>query len=203
MPAHLQGETVAAIAVLWAGKVDDGLDAIRSIRDLGPEVDLVAPMPYADFQCMIDIPPGLHNYWTADFHDEFPDDALDVLARFGFERKSAFAQLILIPWGGAVAAAGEDTTPMANRSVRWITHPFATWEHANDSDANIAWAREFRQGIAPYATGGIYLNFIGDEGQQRVRAAFGKEKYDRLAEIKAEWDPSNTFRGNQNIIPAT
>jgi FAD/FMN-containing dehydrogenase len=86
--------------------------------------------------------------------------------------------------------------------VPWITHPFALWEHQADTEENIAWARGFRRDIAHYATGGIYLNFIGDEGEGRVRAAFGDEKYDQLAAIKAEWDPRNVFRGNQNIKPA-
>jgi FAD/FMN-containing dehydrogenase len=92
---------------------------------------------------------------------------------------------------------------MTNRSVRWITHPFAVWEDPADTDANITWARNFRRDISHYATGGVYLNFIGNEGPERVRAAFGDEKYARLSRIKAEWDPHNVFRGNQNIEPAT
>ena len=66
-----------------------------------------------------------------------------------------------------------------------------------------AWVKEFRQNIAPYATGGVWLNFVGDEGQARVRAAFGEENYARLAQVKREFDPGNVFRGNQNILPAS
>jgi FAD/FMN-containing dehydrogenase len=202
IPEHLQGTTLVAVAMLWAGSVDDGEDAAKPYRDLGPEVDLVGPMPYAEFQCMIDDPPGLHNYWSADYHEEFPNEALEVFMKYGFERKSPHAQQILLPWGGAVAQVAEDATPLTQRSVPWITHPFALWEDPADTEENIAWARGFRRDIARYATGGIYLNFIGDEGEDRVRAAFGDEKYDRLAAIKAEWDPQNVFRGNQNIKPA-
>jgi FAD/FMN-containing dehydrogenase len=72
IPRHLQETTVAALALLWAGDVEDGQDAVKAFRDLQPAVDLVGPMPYTGFQCMIDDPPGLHNYWTADYHDEFP-----------------------------------------------------------------------------------------------------------------------------------
>ena len=71
-----------------------------------------------------------------------------------------------------------------------------------DTDANIAWARNFRRDIAKYTNGGVYLNFIGNEGQDRVRAAYGDDNYRRLAQVKAEWDPKNVFRGNQNIEPA-
>jgi len=203
IPEHLQGTTLAAFAVLWSGDADEGQDVIRPWRDLSPAVDLVGPMPYAEFQCMIDDPPGLQNYWTADYHDELPDEALDVFLKYGFERQSPFAQQILVPWGGEIARVAEDATPMTNRDVSWITHPFALWEDPSDTDANIAWARGFRRDIAHYATGGAYLNFIGDEGEDRIRAAFGEEKYNRLAAVKAEWDPTNVFRGNQNIKPGS
>jgi FAD/FMN-containing dehydrogenase len=202
IPPHLQGTTLVAVALLWAGAVEDGEEAAKPFRELAPEVDLVGPMPYAEFQCMLDDPPGMHNYWSADYHAELPDDALDVFMKYGFERRSPITQQLMIPWGGAVARVGEDATPMTQRSVRWITHPFAVWEDPADTDANIEWARAFRRDIAHYATGGIYLNFIGDEGEDRIRAAFGSEKYGRLAAIKGEWDPTNVFKGNQNIRPA-
>jgi FAD/FMN-containing dehydrogenase len=202
VPEHLQGTTLAAIAVLWAGQVGDGEDVIAPWRALSPAVDLVGPMPYADFQCMIDDPPGLNNYWSADYHDSFPDEALEVFVKYGFERQSANSQQILFPWGGAVARVPDGATPMANRDVRWLSHPFAVWGDEDDDDANIEWARAFRRDIAHHATGGVYLNFIGSEGQDRVRAAYGDATYARLAAIKAEWDPANRFRGNQNIEPA-
>jgi FAD/FMN-containing dehydrogenase len=202
MPEHLQGTPVVGIGVCWAGDPADGEAAIAPFRDLQPAVDLVEPMPYADFQCMIDDPPGFRNYWTAEYHDDFPDEAVDVFVKYGHGRPSPLSQQLLLPWGGAVARVPEDATPMTKRSAPWITHPFAVWEDpANDAE-NIAWARGFRDDIAHYATGGIYLNFIGNEGPERVRAAFGDTKYQRLAEIKAEYDPGNVFHGNQNIEPA-
>ena len=202
VPEHLRGETCVAVAGLYVGDIDEGAEAVRPFRDLAPEVDLMGPMPYADFQCMIDDPPGMHNYWSADYHNEFPDSALDVFVKSGFGRQSPFAQQLLLPWGGAIARVPEDATPMTKRDVPWISHPFAVWEHAADDEKNIEWAKAFRRDIAHYASGGVYLNFIGDEGHDRVRAAFGDEKYRRLAQIKGEWDPGNVFAGNQNIKPA-
>jgi FAD/FMN-containing dehydrogenase len=202
VPAHLQGTSVVGMAALWAGDVHEGAAAVQPFRDLSPEVDLVGPMPYADFQCMIDDPPGFHNYWSADYHDSFPDEALDVFTKYGLGRPSPLSQQLLIPWGGAVARVAEEATPMTRRSTPWISHPFAVWEDPADTDENIEWARSFRRDIAHYASGGVYLNFIGDEGEDRVRAAFGEEKYRRLAAIKGEWDPTNVFQGNQNIKPA-
>ncbi len=202
VPEHLQGATVAAIAVCWTGDAAGGADVLEPFRQLGPEVDLVGEMPYAGFQCMLDDPPGHRNYWTAEYHDTFPDDALDVFVKYGLNRVSPLTQQFLVPWGGAVARVGEDDTPMTKRSAQWITHPFGVWEDPADDEANITWARRFRSDIARYTNGGVYLNFIGDEGEERVRAAFGEEKYRRLAAIKAEYDPDNVFHGNQNIKPA-
>lgn len=202
VPPHLQGQTLVAVVGMWDGDIDDGADAMAPLRALAPEVDLVGPMPYTDFQCLIDDPPGMRNYWSAEYHDEFPDAALDVFVKYGFERQSPLAQQILFPWGGAVARVPEDATPMTKRSARWITHPFAVWEDPADTDRNVEWARAFRRDIARYTNGGVYLNFVGDEGQDRVRAAYGDEKYGRLATLKREWDPGNVFRGNHNVRPA-
>ncbi|MEO5841418.1 MAG: FAD-binding oxidoreductase [Acidimicrobiales bacterium] len=202
IPLHLQGRTIVAIAALWSGDTAEGTEVLAPFRQMAPEVDLVGEMPYASFQCMIDDPPGLHNYWSGDYHDSFPDEALDVFVKYGSERQSPFTQQILVPWGGAIARVPDDATPLTKRTVSWISHPFAMWENAADSAKNIEWARSFRRDIARFASGGVYLNFIGDEGEDRVRAAFGDEKYGRLAAIKGEWDPNNVFRGNQNIKPA-
>jgi FAD/FMN-containing dehydrogenase len=202
MPRHLQGVSCVAVALLHNGPSDEGADLVQPLRDLRPEVDLVQPMPYADFQCMLDDPPGRYNYWTADYLDAFPDEAVDVFVRYGRDLRSPTSQMFAVPWGGAVARVPEPATPLARRQSAWVTHPFALWEGPEGTDENIAWARGFRQEIAPWANGGVYLNFIGDEGQDRVRAAFGDEKYARLAAIKAEYDPRNVFHGNQNIEPA-
>ena len=99
VPAHLQGTTVLGIAGLWVGDVDEGAEAMQPLKDLAPEVDLVGPMPYADFQCMIDDPPGMRNYWSADYHDSFPDDALDVFVKYGFSKQSPLVAAAAAPVG--------------------------------------------------------------------------------------------------------
>ena len=201
IPQHLQGQPLIAIAVCWNGDEATGADVVQVMRDLSPEVDLVGPMPYAELQSMIDDPPGFRQYWSADYHDTFPDDALDVFLDAGARRASPMTQHLLIPWGGALARVDADATPLSQRSARWVSHPFATWEDPADDAANIAWVRDYRKANAPFTTGGVYLNFIGDEGDERIKAAFGAEKYERLAQIKSEYDPGNVFAGNQNIRP--
>ncbi len=202
VPEHLVGRTVAGVAGVWLGDLADGPEVFAPYRALDPAVDLVGGMPYTQFNAMLDDPPGYRHYWSADYHDSFPDEAVDVFVQSGGVRAHPLAQQIMFAWGGAVARVADDATPMTKRNARWVTHPFAVWEDPDDTDASIAWARAFRRDIARFSNGGVYLNFIGDEGQERVRHAYGPEKYARLASIKAEWDPTNRFRGNQNIEPA-
>ena len=103
---------------------------------------------------------------------------------------------------GPSAALPRAATPLLNRNASWVSHPFGLGDTPEGGQEAKAWVKRFRQDIAPYATGGVWLNFIGDEGQARIRAAYGDENYDRLAQVKREFDPDNTFRGNQNILPA-
>ena len=200
IPPHLQNQPMVAIAVMWSGDIDEGTDFMEPLRMFEPDLDLVGPMPYAELQSMIDDPPGLRQYWSADYHDSFPDEALEIYLDTGANRASPITQHLLLPWGGVLSDIDEDSTPLAQRHARWVTHPFATWEDAADDAANISWVKDYRAAIAPYTTGGVYLNFIGDEGSERISAAFGA-KLDRLAAIKAEYDPGNIFAGNQNIRP--
>jgi FAD/FMN-containing dehydrogenase len=204
VPAHLQGSLCCATVVFWAGdSVEDGEPYAERFRELSPEVDLVGPMPYADFQCMIDDPPGLRNWWTADYLPQLSDEAIDAFAEHSSRMPvPSVCQSILFPWGGAVARVTADDTPMARRDPAWVVHPFVLWEHAEDDEQHLAWGRAISAAFKPLSSGGIYLNFIGDEGGGRVRAAFG-ESYDRLARVKATYDPDNVFHRNQNIEPAT
>jgi FAD/FMN-containing dehydrogenase len=109
-------------------------------------------------------------------------------------------QAILFPWGGAVARVSPQETPMAKREAAWVAHPFVLWESADDDERHLRWGRGISADLKPHSSGGVYLNFIGDEGDDRVRAAFGPN-YDRLAQIKGIYDPDNVFHRNQNIAP--
>ena len=202
VPPDLQGQLCCAGVVFWAGESPDGEKYARRFRELEPAVDLVGPMPYSEFQCMIDDPPGLRNYWTADYLDELSDEAIDVFASHSERMPVPSAcQSIMFPWGGEIARVSTDDTPMAQRDARWVAHPFVLWESADQDDRHMAWGRGISADLKRFSTGGVYLNFIGDEGQDRVRAAFG-DNYDRLAQIKARYDADNFFRLNQNIRPA-
>jgi FAD/FMN-containing dehydrogenase len=203
VPPELRGRLCCGLAFFWAGESpEEGEPHAAPFRDLEPAVDLVGPMPYTEFQRMIDDPPGLRNYWTADYLDELSDGAIDVYASHSERMPVPSAcQSIMFPWGGQVARNGSADTPMSRRDAPWVAHPFALWDSADGDERHLAWAREISADLKRFSNGGVYLNFIGNEGQDRVRAAFG-DSYDRLAQIKAQYDPDNFFRFNQNIKPA-
>jgi FAD/FMN-containing dehydrogenase len=133
-------------------------------------------------------------------HD-LPDEALDVLVERSAARPAGPSQLFIAAWGGAVARVDPAHGPLTGRDAPFIVHPLALWEDAADDERAIAWARSHREAMRPYATGASYLNFIGDEGEARVRSAFGPN-HERLARVKAQWDPENVFRSNANVAPA-
>jgi FAD/FMN-containing dehydrogenase len=162
-------------------------------------VNLFGEIPYAEMQSLIDDPPGKRNWWTAEYLTGFPDDAIDRYCDYSLRMPRSFTQSLALPWGHAVEANAPNT-PL-QRDAAWVVHPFCVWEGAERDEEHIAWGREGREALADYKTGATYLNFVGDEGADRVRASFG-EHYDRLAAIKAAWDPDNVFSGNQNIVPA-
>ena len=200
VPPEWRGKRIMGIAGCWNGPEDEGERALRGLLGSAePIVDLFGPMPYVQFQCMIDDPPGLRNWWTAEYLSELTDEAADAFCAYSDEMPLSATQSLLVPWGGAVARKRD--TPMAQRDAAYVVHPFCVWEGADRDAEHIAWGRRGREVFAPWSTGGTYLNFIGDEGSDRVRAAFGPA-YDRLAEVKAAWDPDNVFAGNQNIVPA-
>lgn len=202
VPEDLVGKMAVGIAYLYAGDSEEGEEYLKPFREPGPTVDLVGPMPYAEFQCMIDDPPDHYNYWSADYHNELTDDALDVFVDSARRLPSANSQQLVLPWGGAVGGSAAASTPLQNRSARWISHPFGLAETRDEGEQAKAWVKRFRQDIAPYTTGGVWLNFIGNEGQDRIVAAYGEENYHRLSQVKRDFDPDNTFRGNQNILPS-
>ena len=200
VPEEWQGQLLVAIVGCWNGPVEEGEAALRDLLATAePVIDLFGELAYTDLQCMIDDPPGLRNWWTAEYLRDLPDDAVEAFCSYS-ERMPAPSQSIVFPWGGEVARRA-GTTPMAKRDEPWVVHPFCLWEDPRDDVRQITWGRRCRRAFAEWTTGGTYLNFIGEEGADRVRAAYG-DAYERLADVKQAYDPDNLFRGNQNIRPA-
>jgi FAD/FMN-containing dehydrogenase len=195
VPEHMQGQLVMAVGVMYAGEETDARAVAAPLLELSPAGQMIAEM-----QSALDDPPGLRNYWSAQHLEEFPDEAIDwFCARAQDMIVPSPSQQIALPWGGAVARNGNDW-PLASRRARWTVHPFGLREDPADDERAKTWARATCSDMKPYATGDLYLNFTGDEGDGRVHAGFG-EHYSRLAAVKAEWDPDNVFRLNHNVKP--
>jgi FAD/FMN-containing dehydrogenase len=202
VPPAWRGRRISAIVGCWNGSIEDGERAVAPLLAVAdPIVNLFGEIPYTQLQSMIDDPPGYRNWWTAEYLDELPDAAVDAFCDASELMPTGLSQSLLVPWGGAVARVGEGDTPMAKRDAPWVVHPFCVWEDAARDVEHMAWGRATRAAFAPWSSGGVYLNFIGDEGEERIRAAFGPS-YERLAEVKRTYDPGNLFAGNQNVRPS-
>ena len=205
VPEPVRGQPVCGVVCCYAGPVADGEAAFRPLRELPYlGIDMTGEMPYVAVQQLLDPPnpKGMRNYWTADFYEALPDEAIDTLVAKATQPVSPMTQLILVPGGGAVARVDEDATAFGQRRAPWNFHYLSMWPDPADDETNIAYTRDIAGAMKPWTTGRAYLNFIGDEGTGRVEAAFGPEKYARLSRLKREWDPTNLFRHNQNIAPA-
>ncbi len=200
VPVGLRGRPAVAILGMSAGGVAEGERALAPIRALGPDADFFGPTAYADLQCSVDDPPGYRNYWTAENVVDLPDEAIDVLVRRATELPPGPSQLFIVAWGGAVPRFGADHSPLAGREARFIVHPLLLWEDPADDERCRAVARAFRSDLRRWSTGATYPNFLGDEGADRMRAAFGPST-DRLTAVKAAWDPHGIFHTHQ-AIPA-
>jgi FAD/FMN-containing dehydrogenase len=204
VPEPVRGQPVVGAIAAYAGPVDAGEAALRPLREFGPPaIDMIEPMPYLALQQIIDAgnPWGMRNYWTADFLGELPDKAIDTWVEHATAPVSPMSQMLLIPGGGALARVDDNATAFGNRNAPWNVHLLGMWPDPADDERNIAYVREFGAAMKPWTTGRTYLNFIGDEGGDRVESAFGPEKFARLQKLKDAWDPTNVFSHNQNIPP--
>lgn len=206
IPDHLHFQPGIAASFCWSGEIDEGREVIRPWLEFGPPpIRMVQPMPYTSMQSQLDplFPPGRHVYWKSGYLSELTDDAINAAVSLAARVRSPFSLGYFVLWGGAVASVDPDGTAFGERGGRFLYNASSTWEDPTEADANVAWAREFHDAMQPSATGGVYVNFLsGDEGSDRVKAAYGAVKFDRLATLKATYDPDNLFSLNQNINPA-
>jgi FAD/FMN-containing dehydrogenase len=198
-------QRVVATVPCYAGDLEQGEETIKPLLEWGPPIQAqVGPMPYPQFQQMMDdfFPDGLHNYWTSIFLEDLEDDVIDIMLAHFNEVTSPLTVLLLEHLGGAVSRMPRDATAFPHRNAKYNVSPMARWTDPAEADRHISWARGFQDAVWRYSTGAGYVNYLGEEDQDRVRTVYGPETYARLAEIKAKYDPDNAFRANQNIQPA-
>jgi FAD/FMN-containing dehydrogenase len=199
------GVPIVGIVVAYNGPIEEGERVLKPLREFGPPVaDQVGPMPYTALQSMLDdaFPSGLPVYWRSHFLSDLNDRALDTLIDRFRQSPSPLSLLLIEQLGGAVGRVDRMTTAFDHREAEYNLAIISRWPDPAMADAGIAWARDTWEAMKPHSRG-VYVNYVGiGESDDRVRAAYGEEKYARLAEIKRRYDPSNMFRFNQNIRPA-
>lgn len=202
-PESLQLKKMCGIVWCYAGPLDIAEQVYRPIRDsLKPTLDLVGPLPHPVLNRMFDAlyVPGLQWYWKADFVNSLSDKAIAVHMEHAPQMPTMFCTMHLYPINGAASRVGATATPWAYRDATWAQVIVGVDPDPASKDVLAKWAREYWEDLHPYSAGGAYVNFMMEEGEDRIRATYG-ENYDRLAAIKARYDPQNLFHVNQNIKP--
>jgi FAD/FMN-containing dehydrogenase len=204
VPDHLKGRVAFGIVGMYVGDPETGAKVMQPLKDLGPTVDLIQPMPYTVFEGMLDAaaPKGQRSYWRGEYLKELSDEAIDTFLQHAPELAGAgmpFTQVIMFRIGQGVAAMADDATAFSHRGSAYMLHPITMWQQASDDERFIGMGRALCGAMRPFTTGGAYLNFTLEN---RVMDAYGAEKYARLVALKDRYDPDNLFRLNQNIKPS-
>jgi hypothetical protein len=189
---------------MHCGPLEDGMRAVQPLRELGnPIADLTGPMPYVAMQGLIDgmWGRGAHSYMKAGYVRELNDAAIGALASAHANASSPKSEIHVHHFGGAVARVPAESAAYGERGAPFIVNALASAFSGEGFDRHVDWARGLHDALAPALTGGAYINFLSNEGQDRVRAAYG-DKYARLVALKDRFDPTNLFKLNQNIEPS-
>ncbi|MDX6731515.1 MAG: hypothetical protein QOC54_1463, partial [Baekduia sp.] len=195
---------LVAIIPVHCGSLEDGERAMRPLRGLGePVADLLGPLPYVAMQTLIDPlwGPGAHSYMKAGWLEGLNDAAIDTLIAYRDSVTSPKTEIHVHHMGGAVARVPANATAFGDRSAPFLLNVLASTFTNDGYDDAVGWAQGLYGAMGPALTGGTYVNFLSNEGDERVRAAYG-DKYERLVALKDEYDPTNLFRLNQNIAPS-
>jgi FAD/FMN-containing dehydrogenase len=201
----IHGQDIVALFVCHSGDPAEGERLVAPIKRMGKPVgDIVQRRPYVSQQSLLDAtqPKGRRYYWKSEYLPGHEPELLEVATTHAARIRSPHSAVLFFPLHGALNRQPADHSPAGNRDARSVFNVAASWERAEDDQENIAWAREAWQELRRFSTGGTYVNFLTEEeGGDRIRAAYGAH-YERLAQIKAEWDPDNLFRQNKNIPPS-
>jgi len=207
VPPELRGQPVLGIPVLYVGDPEAGAAVVQPLKDLGPGVDHIGPMPYTAFQAALDpLAPwdiGGGFYARGEYMSGLGDAAIEVFLTHAaglVTLSPPFSQMVIFRIGQGVAAVPDEATAFSHRDASYLFHPITAWLDPADGEKMIAATRAFAVAMRPYGTGASYLNFTHEA--DRVRDAYGDAKYARLVALKNTYDPANLFRLNQNIRPS-
>jgi FAD/FMN-containing dehydrogenase len=208
LPVEIHGKPVVGIVVCYAGSLTEGEDLVRPLKEFAPGgepplVDTIDPISYSVHQAIFDggLPHGNQYYWKSEYLPGISDKTIETILKHTQQISSPLTNVLLFQLGGAVSRVGDGETAAGNRAAGYVLNIASAWTDPGESECHIAWTRDFWWAMHPFGTGGVYVNFLSqDEGQERVRAAYGPN-HARLVELKNKYDPTNLFRMNQNIQP--
>jgi hypothetical protein len=202
-PDELHLKKMCGVVWCYTGPEEDAEKVFQPIKEFGPPAMYgIQSMPFPALQGAFDplYPPGLHWYWKGDFVNELTDEAIDLHVKHGFEMPSWQSTMHLYPIGGKPNEIGPEKTPWGHRQAKWSEVIVGVDSDPKNTEAITEWARKYWEALHPHSAGGAYVNFMMEEGEDRVKATYGSN-YDRLAAIKQYYDSTNLFRINQNIKP--
>ena len=200
----VHGKEIIALALLYAGDPKQGEPLIEPLRKFGtPLGEHVGVQPYTAWQQAFDplLTPGARNYWKSHNFSVLDDGLFDAVIEYIKKLPSPQCEIFFGAIGGATMRPAPDSAAYAHRDARFVMNVHGRWTDPADDERCIRWARDYFKASAPFASGGVYVNFLTADEGDRVKAAYG-QNYDRLAQIKRKYDPTNLFSTNQNIQPA-
>lgn len=202
-PEELWGKKMCGVVWAYTGDAPDETFGPIRAQFGPPALDWVGPITHPALNSMFDglYPPGDQWYWKADFVTEIPDEAVDIHVQYGETLPTWKSTMHLYPIDGVAGEVDKDATAWNYRAANWGMVMVGVSPDPADNERMIDWTRSYWSDLHPYSAGGAYVNMMMEEGEDRVRASYG-DHYDRLARIKAKYDPDNLFRVNQNIKPA-
>jgi FAD/FMN-containing dehydrogenase len=204
LPKDKHGKPIVAVLACYSGRPEEGEKAVTPIKSFGnPIGDVLVRRPYAQMQSLLDAtqPKGRRYYWKSEYISRIEPALCEKIVKHAARIQSPHSMVGLFQIEGALNRLKEEHSPVGNRDARYVLNLAGSWEKAEADTANTEWAREAWNDMKSFSTGGTYINFLTeDEGPERIEAALGKG-LERLAEIKARWDPQNMFRTNRNITP--
>ena len=203
-PEHLHNKNMCGIVWSYSGALEEAEQAFRPIREeVGPAAfEFLGPMPLPVLNSLFDAlyAPGYQQYWRGDFVTELSDEAIALHLEYGSKIPTPLSTMHLYPIDGAVHRVAKDETAFSHRDANWSAVFYGVDPDPANAERITEWTKEYWAALHPYSAGGAYVNFMMDEGQERIKATY-RDNFEKLVAIKNEYDPTNLFRGNQNIKP--
>ena len=191
LPEEWHGREVVILAAFHGGDMEEGGRILQPLRDFGdPIADVIGPH----------LTPGARNYWKSHDFSEISESLIDVLVDYAGRLPSPQCEIFIAQLGGAAGRVPDDAMAYPHRDTKFVMNVHTRWDEPSEDNYCVSWAREFFEAAAPHATGTVYVNFMPEDEGDRVRMAYGSN-FDRLRELKTEFDPRNRLRLNQNIQP--